>query len=202
MGTGISRLAAGLAVLTLGVAGCGGSGAAGTRASSAGGATSSAGGAFSWLLPQSPPAGWRVVTVASGATMAYPPNWRRQRSDVGTATAVLRDPGGSYLGYVNLTPRQGKETLADWPSFRLEHNQKEGDRHVTRLAAATGLHFRPGDGSCVKDAYTTIIGARFIEVACLVAGRRTESVIVAAAPPNAWAHELATLERVIEAVKA
>jgi hypothetical protein len=187
MGTGISRLAAGLVALTLGLAGCGGSSSGGTRAS----------GAFSWLHPQAPPAGWRVVTIPTGATLSYPPGWRRQHSDPGTATAVLRTPGGTYRGYVNLTPRQGAETLANWASFRIEHDAEEGDRHVRRLATAGGLHFLDGHGSCVKDTYTTQTGAPYIELACLVAGHRTESVIVAAAPPSEWANESGTLQRVI-----
>lgn len=193
MGTEISRRGAGLIALILGLAGCGSSGTGGTGIR--------AGAAFSWLHPQTPPAGWRVVTIPTGATMAYPPGWRRQRSDAGTATAVLRTAGGAYRAYVNLTPRQGAETLSDWASFRVEHNAEEGDRHVKRLSAATRLHFLTGNGSCVKDAYTTQTGAPYIELACLVAGRRTESVIVATAPPARWASESATLEREIEAIR-
>jgi hypothetical protein len=210
MGTGISRLGVALVALTLGLAGCGGSGtragggsgasaSGGSGASASAGSSTSAGGAFAWLHPQSPPAGWRVVAIANGATLAYPPDWRRQHSDAGTVTAVLRAPGGSYLGYVNLTPRQGDETLANWASFRTEHNAEEGDSHIQRLAAATGLQFLGGHGSCVKDAYATAVGAHYIEVACLVAGRRGESVIVAAAPPEAWARESRTLQTVIDA---
>jgi hypothetical protein len=216
MGTGISRVGVALAVLTLGLAGCGGStgrgstsggstsGATTTPAGSTTGASRSAtapGRTFGWLRPAAAPAGWTVVRIPTGAAMAYPPGWGRQHSDAGTATAVLRTAGGSYLGYVNLTPRQGAETLEDWSSFRIEHNAEEGDRHVRRLAAATNLHFLTGHGSCVKDAYSTQIGSQFVEIACLVAGPRAESVIVAAAPPAAWNRESATLERAVEAVR-
>jgi hypothetical protein len=208
MGTGISRVGVVLAALTLGLAGCGGSGhgAGGSAARAGAGSGAPAGGgsadrgAFSWLRPHSPPAGWRVVTIPSGATMAYPPDWRRQHSDAGTATAVLRAHGGSYLGYVNLTPQQGAETLSNWSSFRIEHNTDEGDRHVRRLAAAASLRFLNGHGSCIKDSYTTAVGARYVEIACLVAGRSGQSVIVAAAPPAAWGRESLTLESVIDAV--
>ncbi len=200
MGTGISRLGVGLVALTLGLAGCGGSaGAGGGRAGAGGGSGTS--GPFSWLHPQSAPGEWRAITIPTGATMAYPPTWRRQHSDAGTASAVLQTPGGAYLGYLNLTPRQGEETLANWSSFRVEHNAEEGDRHVRRLAAASGLHFLTGHGSCIKDAYATAIGAHYTEVACLLAGRRGESVIVAAAPPTAWSRESGTLERAIESVR-
>jgi hypothetical protein len=198
MGTGISKLAVGLVALTLGLAGCG---SGGSGAGRSGNGASRPTGAFSWLHPQASPAGWRVVSIPTRATMAYPPAWRRQHSDAGTATAVLRAPGGVYLGYLNLTPRQGAETLANWASFRPDHDADEGDRHIERLAAASGLRFLTGHGSCVKDAYTTQTGARYTEIACLVAGRRTESVIVVAAPPTVWQHESATLEREIEAVR-
>jgi hypothetical protein len=218
MGTGISRVGAVVAALILGLAGCGGSGTSaggggssqgggGGSSQAAGGGSGHAGGggsthaAFSWLHPQPPPAGWRAARIPTGATLAYPPNWRRQHSDPGTATAVLREPSGSYLGYVNLTPRQGAESLSNWSSFRIEHNADEGDRNVKRLAAGAGLRFLAGHGSCVKDSYTTAVGAHYVEIACIVAGRSGESVIVAAAPPTAWAHESATLEREIDGVR-
>ena len=76
--------------------------------------------------------------------MAYPPGWRARAGDRGTASAALLDGDGHYLGYLNLTPRQGAETAANWPSFRLRHNAGEGDRDVTFDAAAGGLHFRTG----------------------------------------------------------
>ncbi len=193
MGTGTSKRGLALAALTLGLAGCGGGGShAGARQ----------GGAFGWLRPQPPPPGWRVVSIPSGATMSYPPNWQRQHADPGTSTAVLLARDGAYLGYVNLTPKQGAETLSNWASFRLAHNRDEGDRSLKRLAAQGGLRFRTGRGACVQDSYTTATRAHFVEIACLVAGAHAESVIVAAAPPSAWASESATLEREIEAMRA
>jgi hypothetical protein len=186
MGTGISRAVLGIAVLTVGLAGCGGGGA---------------GSAFSWLHPQSPPAAWKVVTIPTGARMAYPAAWSRQHSDAGTATAVLPGADGSYLGYVNVTPRQGAETFSNWASFRVEHNAEEGDLGVKRLAAVRGLRFLSGRGSCVKDTYATKIGARYVEIACLVGGSRGDTVIVAAASAKAWATESGTLERAIEGLR-
>ena len=185
MGTGISRAGVATVALTLGLAGCGGAGSS----------------AFGWLHPQSAPSGWKVAGAAGGATLAYPPNWHRQRSDAGTASAALLTTNGQYLGYLNLTPRQGGETLKNWSSFRVGHNADEGDTNVKRLAAASGLHFLTGRGACIKDAYTTKIGARYVEIACLVAGPHAESVIVAAAPPGAWTRESGTLERAIEGVR-
>jgi hypothetical protein len=132
--------------------------------------------------------------------MAYPANWRREHGDPGTATAALRD-GDRFVAYLNLTPQQGAETLSNWGSFRIDHNAEEGDRHIKRLASATGLHFRTGRGSCVKDSYATSSGAHYVEIACLVAGAGRASVIVAAAPPETWAEESRVLERAIEAVR-
>lgn len=178
MGTGISRPGLALVALTLTLAGCGG---AGTHA-------------FAWLHPQAAPSAWRVVAITSGASMAYPPTWRPQHGDPGTATAAHRGGDGRFLAYLNLTPRQGRESLANWGSFRPEHNRDEGDRNVKRLATATGLHFLSGRGSCVKDSYTTEAGAHYVEIACLVVGSRTASVIVGAAPPSLWKLESPTLE--------
>lgn len=187
MGTGISRAGLGLAgtVLAIAVAGCGGGNS----------------NAFGWLHAQAPPAGWKLATIPSGATMAFPPSWRRVHGDPGTATAVLVGSERRFLGYINLTPHQGAETLSNWSSFRVEHNADEGDRHIKRLASASGLRFRTGRGSCIKDSYSTEIGARYIEIACLVSGAGRQTVIVAAAPPRAWSRESAVLERAIEAVR-
>jgi hypothetical protein len=63
------------------------------------------------------------------------------------------------------------------------------------------LRFLTGHGSCVKDSYTTQTGSRFVEIACLVAGARAESVIVGAAPPSGWADESPTIERAIAGVR-
>jgi hypothetical protein len=187
MGTGTSRSRARrakhlwLAIAALALAACG----------------ASQGGAFSWLHPQAAPSDWRVSQIPSGAVLAYPPDWSAQHGDRGTATAALLGSGGRFLGYLNVTPRQGDETLSNWSSFRLEHNQEEGDRAVRQLAAASGLHFLTGRGSCVKDSYTTRTGSRFVEIACLVAGARAQSVIVGAAPPGIWGRESGNIERAI-----
>lgn len=181
MGTGTSKAGLAIAGLTLAVAACGAS-----RTDS-----------FNWLRAQPPPSGWRVLTIPSGPAMAYPPGWQPLHGDVGTATAALRASDGRFLGYLNLTPRQGGESLSSWASFRTEHNAQEGNRGVRRLASATHLRFRSGQGSCVKDAYTTITGARYVEIACLVQGSRASFVIVGAAPPDAWRQVSPVIERAI-----
>jgi len=201
MGTGISRPGFGrlsvfvLGLAALGLAACGAVHRAGSRQASGGSA------AFAWLHPQPPPADWKLARIPSGAALVYPPSWSRQRGDPGTATATLINRDGRFLGYLNLTPRQGNESLSNWTSFRIAHNREEGDRDVVRLAAATSLPFLTGHGSCVKDSYRTVTGARFIEIACLVAGNRAESVIVGAAPPASWGQTSQAIERAIDGVK-
>jgi hypothetical protein len=153
---------------------------------------------FSWLHPQAPPPGWRLARAASGATLSYPRRWRALSGDRGSVSAALRAPGGRYLGYLNLTPRQPGERREDWASFRVRHNRAEGDRAVRTIASARALHFRGGDGSCVRDAYTTTTGARYVEIACLIEGRHP-SVMVAAAPPGQWPALSGTLERAVSA---
>jgi len=132
--------------------------------------------------------------------LAFPSGWKQEGGDVGTATAVLGDGRHELLGYLNLTPRQGAETLRDWASFRARHNALEGERRVETLAAGAGLRFRTGRGSCVRDAYTTATGERFIELACLVVGPKATSVIVGAAPPGAWSQISPVIERAISAL--
>jgi len=164
--------------------------------------TSAAAGTFPALRPAPPPAGWRSATLPSGAVLAYPASWRPIEGDRGTASVALRDAHGAFLGYLNLTPRQGAETLANWPRFRVGHSRGEGDTAIATQASARDVPFRDGaHGSCVRDSYTTAKRNRFVEVACLISGRRTSSVIVAAAPPAQWAAQWPTLERAIEAVR-
>ena len=153
---------------------------------------------FAWLRPQRPPSGWLVARIPTGAQLPYPPGWRIVHGDRGTATAALVGPRGRYVGYLNVTPRQGDERLAGWASFRTSHNVEEGDHTVKRLAAATNLRFRTGRGSCVKDSYTTEVETRYVEIACLVAGRTAGTVIVGASPPSSWPRTSGLLERAIE----
>jgi hypothetical protein len=88
-----------------------------------------AAGPFAWLKPGSPPSGWNLARTQGGAVLAYPPVWTPIRTDRGTASVALLSNGGRIDGYLNATPRQGSQTLADWSRFRPEHNRDEGDRH-------------------------------------------------------------------------
>ena len=107
---------------------------------------------------------------------------------------------GAFRGYLNLTPVQGNEHLHGWAAFRIHHNREEGDRAVIRRAAAEGLRFRTGRGSCVIDEYRTSTAA-YREIACLVAGRRAQTVAVGAAPPQLWPQMGRVLERAIAALQ-
>jgi hypothetical protein len=207
MGTSSARrvLAGGGGLLALAViaGGCGGSAAPLSSAAApparASGSSARAA-AFAWPRSASAPAGWRSARLSTGATLPYPPGWRTLPGDRGTATAALLDARGRYLGYLNLTPRQGGEMLANWSSFRLRHNRAEGERDVQMEDAARDLRFRMARGSCVRDSYTTATGARYVEVACLVRGGRAGTVVVGAALQSAWAIERATIERALSAL--
>lgn len=208
-GTGISSAAsravavAAPVALAAVLAGCGGGGTTASKASGPGTSASgpSPGAAvFAGLRPAPPPATWRIIHIPNGAAVAYPPNWRRVKSDVDTGSAALIGPGDQILGYLNLTPQQGGETQANWSRFRVDHNGEEGDRAIVTRAAAGGLRFRTGRGSCVRDSYTTRTANHYTELACLVAGRRATTVVVGAAPTKLWIRISPLLERAISSL--
>jgi hypothetical protein len=180
------------------IAGCGGAGSSSAGSSSSGGATAArSAGPFGWLSPSRPPAGWIAARLPSGdASFAYPPGWRRITSDSGTVSAALMGAHGRIRGYLNATPRQANEKLANWARFRIAHNRGEGDMGDVRDAAARGLHFRTGVGSCVMDHYATV-SAHYREIACLVRGTRASTVLVGAALPRDWKSLGPALERSI-----
>lgn len=159
--------------------------------------------AFSWLQPAPAPHDWKHARLPSGATtFGYPPAWRPIRTDPETVSVALLGHAGSIRGYLNATPRQGKETLANWPSFRIQHlREEESSKDVRLIAGAHGLRFRSGRGSCVIDSYRTS-RARYREIACLVAGRRTSSVLVGAAPSKVWAQQAKTIERAFASLRS
>ncbi|MGZ4200698.1 MAG: hypothetical protein ACXVRH_01430 [Thermoleophilaceae bacterium] len=193
--TGTSRRLAGAALgllVLVAVAACGGGGGMSST-----GASHPQQGAFAWLRPAGPPANWTIARLPSGqATLAYPPGWRAIQSDPGTVSAALRGRSGRIRGYLNVTPRSGAETLANWASFRPAHNHEEGDRAVRRLAAAGGLNFRSGSGSCVIDSYKTS-SDRYKEIACIVRGAHATTVVVGAAEPAAWPALAPQLEQAV-----
>jgi hypothetical protein len=145
-------------------------------------------GAFSWLSPTAAPRTWTRATIASGgATLFYPSNWKQIPGDSGTVTAALRDTAGRYLGYLNVTPREGAERLAGWAAFRKARNIDEGDTQLRVLASGEHLRFANATGSCVIDDYRSRVGSHaYREIACIVAGRRFTSVLVAATLLSDW----------------
>jgi fermentation-respiration switch protein FrsA (DUF1100 family) len=68
--------------------------------------------------PDPPPADWNAARISGGATLTYPPGWRPLRTDPGTATVGLLQ-GDDLVGYLNATPLQGTETLANWAASGL-----------------------------------------------------------------------------------
>jgi hypothetical protein len=153
--------------------------------------------AFSWLAPRG--TSWPSLRLpGSPARLPVPPGWHEAHGDPGTRTAEMTGADGDIDGYLNVTPQQGEETLANWSEFRLDHNEDEGNREDTLEASVTGVPFPHGEGSCVLDSYRTSTDRHYREIACIVAGRRT-SVIVGAAPPQRWASESTDIKRAIAA---
>jgi len=172
--------------LTVGATGCGGGHPGHDRSA----------GPFAWLRPAPPPTGWKVARIPRGSALAYPPGWRPIKTDRGTATVALLGGVERIDGYLNATPEQGSETLANWSHFRVNHNRGEGSRDVRLVASANDLQFRSGRGSCVIDSYTTSKAA-YREIACLVASQNSSAVVVAAAPAELWHEQAATLQRAV-----
>jgi hypothetical protein len=151
---------------------------------------------FSWLHPSPPPHDWRLARLPVGVpTLAYPPGWQAIQSDAGSVSVALFK-NGRTRGYLNATPQSGPETLANWTRFRPAHNREEGDRNVVSIAATSGLRFRSGIGSCVIDHYATV-SAQYREIACIVRGARSTTVIVGASRSQDWARLASQLERSI-----
>jgi hypothetical protein len=203
--TATSSLVARGIVAALAVAGAAALAACGSGSFAATGEPQAATGgshAFAWLKPSAPPRSWHVAGLPSSpARMAYPRRWHAIGSDPGTRSAAVSAGSVRIAGYLNATPQQGDETLADWSTFRLDHNRDEGDTQVTLVASATNLRFRDGHGSCVIDDYLSSSGHRYREIACIVAGARATTVVVGAAPPGQWHNERAPLERAISAFR-
>jgi hypothetical protein len=152
---------------------------------------------------QAAPAGWPHRELGNGtAVLSYPPTLRPIPGDTGTVSVAMRSSAGAYLLYLNATPRQGAETLRNWATFRV-HLLREDDASSAHLdAAATGLTFRGGTGSCVIDDYVTRIGAHhYREIACLVQGQAAASVVVGTAPAPRWSQARPLLERAVAAYR-
>jgi len=155
-------------------------------------------GPFSWFKPAGPPADWEALVLPSGsAVLFFPPSMRPIHADPGSVSAA-QGSIGHYVAYLNATPQQGNEQLSTWPTFRLERLREENDEPAQEVARAFDLAFRGGKGACVIDDYFTRHKLRrFREIACLVRGRTTGSVVVAAAPRADWGRVGPRLERAV-----
>ena len=153
------------------------------------------------LRPAAAPAGWPRAALPGGTgVLSYPPSLHPLSGDAGTVSAARTGPSGVLQLYLNATPRQGPETLARWAEFRVKFLRADNAARAHLDAAAQGVRFRGGTGSCVLDDYFTKIGAHhFEEIACLVQGRTSASVIVAAAPAASWAKARPLLLRAVAA---
>jgi len=157
--------------------------------------------AFPPLHPAAAPAGWRHLELPNGtAVLSYPPSLHSLAGDADAVSAARLGPGGAFQLYLNATPRQGSERLHGWAAFRLRLLRSDDAASARRDAAAEGVKFRGGTGSCVIDTYVTRIGGHhYEEIACLVRGRTSASVIVAAAPAARWARARPLLLRAVAA---
>jgi hypothetical protein len=156
--------------------------------------------AFPPLHPATP-ASWPNLALPNGAAvLSYPPSMHPIAGDKDTVSAALVSPGGAFQLYLNATPRQGSEQLQGWPAFRLRLLLSDDAASAHQDAAAAGVKFRGGTGSCVIDTYLTRIGAhQYQEVACLVQGQTSASVIIAATPAADWARERPLLLQAVAA---
>jgi hypothetical protein len=156
---------------------------------------------FGWLASTTPPATWARLAVPAGlGTLSSPPGFRTVESDPGTLSVALRSPAGTYLGYLNVTPHQGDESLRDWAAFRLSHLRDDDAVSVHEDAMVTALRTRTGARSCVTDDYVTTIGHHhFHEVACYVMRGSASSVVVATTPSGDPAHVWTELQSVVAA---
>ena len=160
-------------------------------------------GPFRWLVPAAAPAGWKHAGLpAGGAVLFYPPSLAKISSDSRSVSVAKRDKLGTIHLYLNATPQQGAETLSNWSTFRISHNRLVSDA-VHEHAAGVGLHFLNARGSCVTDDYLSRVHVHhYHEIACIVQGRTTISVIVAAALESEWARAAPMLERAVSAYRA
>jgi len=163
-----------------------------------------AGPAFPRLHPAAAPAGWRHLTLPNGAAvLSYPPGLRPLAGDKDAVSAARLSATGAFQLYLNATPRQGGERPAHWAAFRLHLLRSDDAASAQQVASAQGIKFRGGTGSCVMDRYVTRIGGHhFQEIACLVQGRTSASVVVAAAPAAHWVTAQPLLLRAVAAYLA
>jgi hypothetical protein len=174
----------------------------GCASSTPGSAAAAAG--FGWFHPGPAPGAWlRASLSGQRATLSYPGSLRPEHSDPGTVTVGSTARSGEVLMYLNVTPKQGGETLHNWPGFRMEHLREDGQSAVHLDGVSGPLSFRGGHGRCVMDNYTTDEHHNhYNEIACIVQGAHATSVLVAATSTAAWQANRALLEKVVSSYRA
>jgi hypothetical protein len=137
------------------------------------------------------------------AVLSYPGWLRPEAGDSGTVTVGRDAQTGAVLAYLNVTARQGGETLRGWPGFRLAHLREDGDTAVHADATSPEVAFRGGHGRCVMDDYVTKIhGNHYREIACFVRALKGASVLVAASSASRWQAYGGVLEQAVSAYQA
>ncbi|WP_427132058.1 hypothetical protein [Pseudarthrobacter sp. S9] len=159
---------------------------------------------FAWFQAGPAPAGWRLMALPAGtAVLPIPPDASPVDGDPGSVSAEMTAANGALQIYLNATPKQGEESQANWPQFRLDHLTGENAASATLLSNRAGMPFRGGTGSCVADSYVTRIDAhRYREIACLIAGTRGSSVLVVASPAESWDLYSPLLEQAVDSYLA
>jgi hypothetical protein len=159
---------------------------------------------FTWFRAGPPPAAWlRAGLPGQHAALFYPDSLRPMPGDHGTVTVGRNSRSGAVLVYLNVTPRQGDETLRDWPGFRLAHLRDDGTTAVHLDSVSPSLHFHGGQGRCVIDNYTTKIHTNhYQEIACFVQGTHAASVLVAATSTGTWRAYQPLLDQVVSSYQA
>jgi hypothetical protein len=158
-------------------------------------------GSFGWLASTTPPVTWARLTVPAGlGILSSPPGFRTIDGDPGTLSVGLLNPAGTYLGYLNVTPRQGPETLQNWATFRTTHLLGDDAVSVHEDAMVQSVPTSTAIRSCITDDYVATVGHNhFHEVACYVMNGTVGSVVVAATPTGDPAHLWTQLERAVAA---
>jgi len=153
------------------------------------------------LAAKRAPSGWHFMFLPDrGAVLAFPPSMHRVQADHGALSVAEFGHSGSFLLYLNATPKQGKETLLDWPRFRIDHVAEEEHTTPRLIAASRDVRFLGGTGTCVIDTYVTKVKSNhYTEVACYVQGKTSSSVIIGAAPAADWARASGQLMRAVAA---
>lgn len=159
---------------------------------------------FGWFHSNPAPGTWLSASLSGrSATLSYPGSLRPEHSDPGTVTVGSTARSGQTLVYLNVTPKQGDETVRNWPDFRMEHLREDGQSAVHLDGVSGPLNFRGGHGRCVMDNYTTDRHHNhYNEIACIVQGAHATSVLVAATSTAAWQANRALLEKVVSSYQA